>query len=182
MSRAFQYAANVFMQYPHVKSRAEKAEQESNIKESYIKEIQSLHKAEILNLQDRVAVQNKIIREQRATIESFQGQSRVNENGNVGKQQQQDGTKNPRVELEESKEAFRALEQKFKELNQQHGGKIECDRCSALHQENRGLEEELSSARRSFRMMVGNIIPRGHLPVAETEPNQAVPVSRFALV
>lgn len=84
--------------------------------------------------------------------------------------------------MEESKEAFRALEQKFKELNQQHGGKIECDKCSALHQENRGLEEELSSARRSFRMMVGNRIPRGHLPVAETEPNEAVPVSCFALV
>lgn len=182
MSRAFQYAANVFMQYPHVKSRAEKAEQESNIKESYIKEIQSLHKAEILNLQDRVTVQNKIIREQRTTIESFRGQSSVNEDGNVGKQQQQDGTKDLRLELEESKEAFQVLKQKFEELNQQHGGKIECDRCSALHQENLGLEEELSSACRLFRMMVGNKIPRGHLPAAETEPNQAVPVSCFSLV
>lgn len=177
MSRAFQYAANVFVQYPHVKSRAEKAEQESNIRESYIKEMQSLHKAEILNLQDRVTVQNKIIREQRATIEGFQGQPKMSESDNVGKQQQQDGTTDLRLELEESKEAFQALKQKFEELNQQHGGKIECDRCSAIYQENLGLREELTSSRRLFRMMVGSRIPRGYLPAAEPEPNQAVPVS-----
>lgn len=177
MSRAFQYAANVFMQYPHVKSRAEKAEQESNIKESYIKEIQSLHKAEILNLQDRVTVQNKIIREQRTMIEGFQGQSKMSASDNVGKQQQQDGIKDLKLELEESKEAFQVLKHKFEELNQQHGGRLECDKCSALYQENMGLREELTSARRLFRMMLGSRIPRGYLPAAETEPSQAVPVS-----
>ena len=182
MSRAFQYAANVFMQYPHVKSRAEKAEQESNIKESYVKEIQSLHKAEILNLQDRVTVQNKIIREQRATVEGFQRQPKLSESKNVGKQQEQDGTKDLNLELKESKESFQALKQKFEELNQQYGGKVKCDRCSALYQENLGLREESSSARRLFRMMVGSRIPRGQLPTAETEPNQAGPVSCFSLV
>lgn len=79
LSRSFHYAANIFAQYPQVTARAEKAEKENAEKDSYIKELRLSHEAELSDLRDRSAVQNKTMSEQRAVIECFQKQLKLRE-------------------------------------------------------------------------------------------------------
>lgn len=162
LSQTFQRAANIFVEYPQVKARAEKAERENALKERHIRdELQSSHVVEVARLQRQLAAQNKTIHERRVTIEGFKIPLRMNESHKEEIRQRSDQIKSLELELAETKKSLQSLQRRDSLDKRGNEGQLQCDECSSLSQENQKLTEEMANVRDLLDRMIPARMPRG---------------------
>lgn len=162
LSQTFQRAAKIFVEYPQVKARAEKAERENVLKERHIRELQSSHFVEVAKLQGQLAAQNKTIHDQRMTIEGFKIPLRMNESQKEEIRQQSDQIKSLELELAETKKLLQSLQQRRDSLDKRdNDGQLQCDEFLSLSQENQNLTEEMANVRDLLDRMIPARMPRG---------------------